>query len=228
MFGRTSATHAVVHIPEDLAAFVAEATLLFPWDLLTAPPAPLADGVAADLVTLEPDAGRLVFQGVLKVKRRVAAALAARRPDSSTVRPLRELTVRADADLDGLDFLGQRERMLAFAGEERPHLEAVIAECEAALAAPVAPTRGAAWRGLGASTGAIELAYAAWFLSGHEAWGGDGGERLFAALAANDVPLSRRQRTLVAAGLAHDLHPGARFDGERAWPLGDDPGGAFG
>ena len=86
--------------------------------------------------------------------------------------------------------------MLAFAGEERPQLEAVIAECEAALKAPVAPTRGAAWRGLGAGTGAIELAYAAWFLSGHEAWGGDGGERLFAALAANDVPLSRRQRTL--------------------------------
>ena len=228
VFGRSSATHAVVHIPEDLAAFVAEATLLFPWEIVTSPPDPLPKGIATDLATLEPLPGRLVFQGVLKVKRRVAAALAARRPDSDAVRALRERTVAADAALDGLDFLPQRERMLAFATEERPLLEAVIAECEAALGAPVAPTRGAAWRALTVGTGAVELAYAAWFLTGHEAWGGDGGERLFAALAANDVPLSERQRTLVAAGLAHDLHPGARYDGERAWPLEEDPGGSFG
>jgi nucleoside diphosphate kinase len=230
VFGRTSSTHAVIHIPENLAAFVAEATLLFPWETLlrnAVEPAVLPSGVAEELVAVEPLPGRLVFQAVVKVKRRIAAALAARL-GADVVAPLRHLTVRADRALEGLGYLDQRERLLAFAGEERPLLGAVLAEADRRLEPCAGATRGAAWRELRERTGAVELATASWFLTGHEAYGGDGGERLFAALADNDVPLTPGQRTLLASALAHDLHPGARFDGERAWPLGHDPGGAVG
>ncbi len=228
VFGRTSATHAVVHIPEDLAAFVAEATLLFPWDRIASTGTAVPAGAVDDLVTLEPEPGHLVFRAVVKVKRRIAAALAVRLPDSRAVGALRELTATVDDDLERLPFLAQRDRLIAFAEGERPVLERVTAECEGVLRPPARATRGGAWRDLRERAGTVQLADATWFLSGHEAYGGDGGERLFAALADNDVPLSAPQRTLVASALAHDLHPGARFDGERVWPLGRDPGGAFG
>jgi hypothetical protein len=68
-----------------------------------------------------------------------------------------------------------------------------------------------------------ELLAASWFLSGHEAYGGDGGERLFAVLERGGVALSDAQRALLAVGLANDLNPAARVDGERLWPLGEDP-----
>lgn len=228
VFGRTSATHAVVHIPEDFAAFVAEATLLFAWEKVRRPGAALPPGTADELVTLEPVAGRLVFQAVVKVKRRIAAALAVRLGSSDAVRALRELTAAVDRDLHDLSYLDQRDRLLAFAAEERPVLEMVTGESERGIERPAGATRGGAWRDLHERTGVVELADASWFLTGHEAYGGDGGERLFVALAANDVPLTAPQRTLIASALAHDVHPGARFDGERAWPLGRDPGGSFG
>lgn len=228
LFGRQSATHAVVHIPEDFAAFVAEATLLFPWDKVRAPGAALPPGTADELVTLEPFAGRLVFQAVVKVKRRIAAALAVRLASSDAVRELRELTAAVDRDLDGLGYLDQRDRLLGFAAEERPLLEAVTAQAEREIKRPAGATRGGAWRDLHERTGAVALADASWFLTGHEAYGGDGGERLLGALAANDVPLTAPQRTLLASALAHDLDPGARSEGERVWPLGRDPGGACG
>lgn len=227
VFGRTSATNAVVHIPEDLAAFVAEATLFFPWPVLTGPAGALPAGAAAELVTLEPHPGRLVFQAAVKVKRRVAAALAIRlRSDAAAA--LREATAAVDAELAVLEYLDQRRALLAWAEGERVLLEAVVAEAEGRVGPPAGASRAAAWRDLRIRTGAVELATASWFLTGHEAYGGDGGERLFVALAANDVPLTPSQRTLLASAVAHDMHPGARFDGERAWPLGRDPGGAFG
>jgi hypothetical protein len=228
LFGRASSTHAVVHIPEDLAAFVAEGTLFFPWEEMTTARDPLPGGVTEDLVALEPRPGLPVFQSVARVKRRVAAALWLRLRASEPAVALRKLTAAVDSDLDGLDYSGQRNRLLEFAAEERPLLERVIAEAEAAVTVPVAATRAAAWRGLGAATGAVELAYAGWFLSGHEPYGGDGGERLFGALERNDVPLSPAQRLLLSSALGHDLHPGSRSGGERVWPLGPDPGGAFG
>ena len=227
-FGRTSSLQAVVHIPEDLPALVAEASLFFPWETIRAAPE-LPPQVAAELVTLEPAAGRLVFQAAVKVKRRIAAALALRIPEAGWLEPLRDLTVDADASLEGQGYLEQRSGMLAFAAAERDLLEAAISDLEGrGFPRTPAATRGRAWRALRDAIAPLELASASWFLSGHEAYGGDGGERLFAALSGHDVPLSGPQRALLAAGLRHDLHPGARVDGERVWPLGADPGGALG
>jgi nucleoside diphosphate kinase len=228
LFGRASSTHAVVHIPESVAAFVAEATLLFPWDVLTGAHEPLPAGVAEELVVLDPGPGLLVFQAALRVKRRIAAALAARMNASPPVAALRELTATADVALDGRDYSGQRERMLAFAGDERPLLEALLTDAGGGVQAPSGRTRGAAWRALTEQVGTVELVTATWFLSGQEAYGGDGGERLFDALDRNDVPLSPAQRLLMASALTQDLNPGSRSGGERAWPLGADPGGASG
>jgi hypothetical protein len=235
LFGRTSSLHAVVHIPEDVPAFAAEASLFFPWQTIReaagARRAAIPARFAADLVTLEPGAGRLVFQAALKVKRRIAAALALRVPNAGWLERLWRLTVDADAGLDGKDYLGQRSAMLVFAEEERELLETAIGDLEGRLAVAAAPpsgTRARRWRALRDAVAPLELASASWFLSGHESYGGDGGERLFAALAEHDVPLSVQQRALLAAALHHDLHPGARVDGQRVWPLGADPGGAFG
>lgn len=232
-FGRTSGPHAVVHVPEDVPALVVEVSLFFPWETVRAaaggrlpPPTPCA---GCDLTTLEPTPGRTVFQAVLKVKRRIAAALAVRLREAAWVAELRELTVEADAALEPLDYLEQRTRLLEFAVTERPLLEIALADLQAHLGAPdPQPSRAAAWRSLRETAAPLELVFASWFLSGHEAYGGDGGERLFTALAEHDVPLSPAQRTLLAAGLASDLHPRARVDGQRLWPLGADPGGAAG
>jgi nucleoside diphosphate kinase len=228
LFGRASSTHAVVHVPEDTAALAAEATLFFSWDTVTGSREPLPAGVAEELVTLEPNPGLLVFQAVTQVKRRIAAALAARLPGSRTVAELRAVTAAADRALDGCDYAAQRDRLIEFAEAERPILDSLLAEVSGLVQAHEAPTRAGALRRLHEAVGPLELATASWFLSGHEPYGGDGGERLFDALDRNDVPLSPAQRLLLAAALTHDLHPGSRSGGQRVWPLGPDPGGSFG
>ena len=223
-FGRTSSLHAVVHVPDDLRALVLEASLFFDWATVRGAGAapPIGLDLVAPLVTLEPAPGRLVFQAVLKVKRRILAAVAIA-AGRDVVGALVEAATAADAELEGLAYLAQRDRMLAFAKAERSPLAAAIAQLELGVRARSAATRAQAWGALRAATAPVELLSASWMLSGHEPYGGDGGERLFATLDCNGVPLSESQRALLAAALATDLNPAASVDGERLWPLGPDP-----
>ncbi|HEX2046191.1 MAG TPA: hypothetical protein VHF27_00400 [Acidimicrobiales bacterium] len=239
-FGRTSSFHAVVHVPEDTSAFVAESTLFFGWTALCAHAAavtrgattPIPPASAADLVSLEPGPRRLVFQAVLKVKRRIASSLLIR---TGPVPPpvaieLADLTAAADRDMDGAGYLDQRECFLAFAQSERPLLESAIevfAHAQPGVRGPSGPeTAQQLWRRVRDETAPLTLLLCTWLLSGHEPYGQDGGERLFSALAEVDVPLSDGQRTLVAAALRHDLNPAAGSEGEVVYPLKPGPHGS--
>jgi hypothetical protein len=214
-FHRTSSLHAVLHVPDDLRALVIEASLFFSWETIAraACAHALTPGLVEELVTLEPLPGRVVYQAVLKVKRRILAAVATASRDDAVAR-LWILTAAADERLDGRPYHEQRELMLAFAKAERAPLAEAIAGLEARGGGPAALRAGVA---------PGQLLSASWFLSGHETYDVDGGGRLFAALEAGGVPLSASQRSLLATALTTDLHPAARVAGERLWPLGPDP-----
>jgi len=199
-FGRTSSLHAVLHVPEDERSLAAEAPLFFDRATIAgAADAPrLCSDLVETLVTLEPAPGRSVFQAVLKVKLRVLAAVAIA-AGRDAVAALQDLTASADAQLDGRDYLDQRDLMLAFAQAERAPLEEAVTRVGGGL--------------LTASRS----------LSGHVPAREDGGEALFAVLEAGGIPLSASQRSLLATGLALDLNPAARSDGARLWPLGPGP-----
>ena len=207
-FGRAGSFHAVLHAPADEAALAAEAALFFPADVLTGAAAatPLPRGWVSDLVGLEPHPGRLVLEAVVLVKLRIAAALGLRLGEGA-VSELRAATATAARELEGAGYLAQRERFRAFAAVERPLLERALATERARVAAPAGGAAGRAeeWRRLRAAVGPATLLYCSWFLSGHERWLGDGGERIFAALSDHDVPLSPHGRTLLAAALREDL-----------------------
>jgi hypothetical protein len=246
-FSRESSFHAVLHVPEDTGAFVAESTLFFPWRTIRASARALArapDGVLPvprawreALLGLEPRAGRLVFQAVLEVKRRITAALLARgiEPTPGALHALWERMEIVDGELEQATYLEQRGRFLAFAAEERALLASALDGCRQALTATLAArspiredpvTRTEAWQDLREAVAPVTLLTCSWLLSGHEPCTGDGAERIFAALDDGDVPLSAFQRTLIGAGLANDLNPAARAGDVRFYPLGPDPGGA--
>jgi hypothetical protein len=221
-FGRASSLHAVLHVPDDLRALALEASLLFDWPTICGAGHVLPMGLehVEELVALEPLPGRLVFQAVLKVKRRILAAVAVA-GEAALVATLWELTTRADRELEGESYLVQRELMQAFAADERAALLRAVEQL--ALRREPPPTMVEWARDAVGPPTVKELLAASWFLSGHEAYGGDGGERLFAVLERGGVALSDAQRALLAVGLANDLNPAARVDGERLWPLGEDP-----
>jgi hypothetical protein len=221
-FGRASSLHAVLHVPDDLRALVLEASLLFDWATISGAGGVLPIGLehVEELVGLEPRPDRLVFQAVMKVKRRILAAVALA-GEQALVETLWELTTRADRDLDGQPYLVQRELMRTFAADERAALLRAVEQL--ALRREPPPTMVEWARDALGSPTVRELLGASWFLSGHEAYGGDGGERIFGVLERGGVALSDPQRALLAVALASDLNPAARVEGERLWPLGEDP-----
>jgi hypothetical protein len=235
-FRRTSSFHAVLHAPEGTEAFLVESTLLFPWAEVReaaaraagsreAPPG-LPGEAWRELVVLEPRPDRLVFQAMLKVKRRIAAALLVRRDVlPGPIRLLWDLMAAADRALEGESYTGQRRVFLAFAEAERDPLRAAIEATRSGLVARLAgppagaPGREGEWRGLRTATAPLALLYASWFLSGQEPLGAEGPAQVLATLEAHDVPLSPAQASLVGAALRADLNPAATMLGTRLYPL---------
>ena len=238
-FGRQSSFHVVAHTAEDAGEALAGAIAAFGQDDVVGLLHSLADG---SIEPLDDDTVRLlvgevaappardVYAVAISVKRRICAELRRLCPHlGGEVDELAELYARVAID-EAASFVGHRDAYVAMARFERPVLKRLIALTEPGAAGRDTRTEGndrssvaARWRALDLARAPAELAYVSWFLSGHERYGRDDGEAIFAVLDEHSIVLSAWERSLVSAGLICDLDPGFSFAGVRTYPLDPPP-----
>jgi hypothetical protein len=220
-FGRASAFHAVIHVSEDVGAFVYELCSLFtPQEVEQlakrcggvddTPSVALKMPLCRALLSPEPASSASVFEHAFSVKRRIAAARVLDRPDDHA-KELWRMTDHAHSTISGT-YSDQRAAFTEFVDAERPLLARAIDDAERALPSSLAAFTDynansylERWRTFDRSCDPLLLLYASACLSGVSPVEPEFADRLWHVLERNNVPVSNWQRTLLLAGLRADL-----------------------
>jgi len=222
--GRQSTIHMGIHVADDPGAVLCQATLLLTPTRLRAA-LDRVDGLdraiwASLLQTTSPPAAT-VFEALLQTIRRILASLAVRGfPDE--VENLARIVDEAEAAAGRKTLDLQRRQFPVFAAAARRPLELMIDSVERSCKNQLFD--GPDLKDLSLHyevrllwardlCDLVTVAYAAWYLSGQEPYGGDAGDALFDSLERADVPLVDASRLLLATALQYDVNPAGTYNG---------------